>query len=138
MMYTVSIEKGYDVKTYRGYVEDGIPRVTVRDERRPVRLAHHRKFAQADAVLNWGDDEGLSRDLARSILLDAFGVTTCNDIECLCESKWVEPVYDQFNAEVVSKFKPNEEWRIKQYDVCDFAFERRVPAEQMPVLEPTA
>lgn len=109
------------MKTYRGYVEDGKARVTGRSTKSPWSIAHHKKHSDAD--LNWGTDENLGKDLARSILLDAFGVMTCNDIECFCESKWVEQVYEKFYTDVVSKLVANEEWRIKQSEVCDFAFD---------------
>lgn len=108
------------MKTYRGYVENDRPHVTVRETKSPSVVVHHKKHS--DAPLNWGVDAEAGRDLARSILLDAFGVTSCNDIECFCESKWVESVYDKFYEEVVGKFKAGEEWRITQYEVCDFSF----------------
>lgn len=120
------------MKNYRGYVENERPHVTVRQTKGPSAVVHHKKHS--DDILNWGADENIGKDLARSLLLDAFGVSTCNDIECFCESKWVEPVYEKFYTEVVSKFKTNEEWRMKQYEICDFAFESL--SEQ--VLEPTA
>lgn len=120
------------MRTYRGYFENDRPHVTVRDERRPMILAHHKRHSTEK--LNWDINESLGKDLARSILLDAFGVTTCNDIECLCESEWVEPVYEKFYNEVVSKYKAKQEWRITQYEVCDFAFEHREDAPA-PVLE---
>lgn len=120
------------MRTYRGYFENDIPRVTVRDERRPVVLTHHKRYSSNP--LNWNDDADLGKDLARSILLDAFGITTCNDIECVCESKWVESVYEKFYEEIIRNLKPKNEWRMTQYSICDFAFEHRL----VPVLEPTA
>lgn len=110
------------MKSYRGYVEEGRARVTGRATGSPWSIVHHKKYSDAD-LLNWGTDENLGKDLARSLLLDAFGLDSCNDIECFCENKWVEPTYEKFYAEVVSKLKEGEEWRMTQNQICDFAFD---------------
>lgn len=110
------------MKTYRGYFEEGRARITGRSNKSPWNLAHHKKHSDADLLWKT-EDENIGKDLARSILLDAFGIMTCNDIECFCESKWVESVYEKFYTEVISDLKTKEEWRIKQVEVCDFAFD---------------
>jgi len=98
--------------------------VLVRERGTSVRkLENHTMQSLPGKDFLWGANLPESADLARSILLDTFGHTTCETEFCQCDSDWVDPYYGEFAEEYVQKFE--EEWKVSQLDIADWVFDKR-------------
>lgn len=105
----------------------------VRGERLEV-LTHH--FRHNPDGFAWGDDGLASTELARSLLLDAFGHRTCPAFPHLCQcteqdpsdldshKAWVEAIYGDFCDKVIAELPQGEDWKLTQLAVMDWAFDR--------------
>lgn len=113
------------MRTYFGHAptEERASVVFVRDVRGPKPLVHH--IRHSPTGFNWGEGGEGPADLARSILFDSFGIYECpaSPEECQCESLWVEPTYQAFKSDVVSKLEAGEDWKLLQQDVTDWTFD---------------
>ena len=111
------------MRTYYGYSP-----MNVRGQEVMVRyktlqkLPHHVRHADS---FTWGYGGSGPRELARCILLDAFGISSCpdNPNECRCTSKWVEPAFAAFAENFLAKYSEDEDWKISQRDVVDWVFD---------------
>ena len=112
------------LKTYYGHAAttERPASVMVRDQR-PQALAHHVRHSPTG--FNWGYGGSGPSELSRCILLDSFGITECPFApkECQCQSSWVEPTYQGFLSDVVSKLAKDEDWKLYQQDIADWVFD---------------
>lgn len=123
------------LKTYHGSVatKNYSAMVNVRTDRLK-KLTHHVIFSPDG--FSWGGDSLGSTELARCILLDAFGAEQCPSLPepCLCEIGWVDEAYTAFNDEVISKLDGKQDWKLDQVFVVDWTLDyldQKVP-ESVP------
>lgn len=113
------------MRTYYGFAatQDLESNVTVRDSRSPKQLTHHLRHSPGG--FTWGKDSQGCSELGRCILLDSFGSRSCPDApgDCKCNLKWVEPYYQAFGGDVISKFSESEDWHLSQVEVLDWTFD---------------
>lgn len=114
------------MRTYYGHAatEERPATVFARDDRGPKPLAHHLRHSPTG--FNWGYGGSGPAELARCILLDAFGVRECpaaDGDECQCASSWVEPSYQAFKSDTIAKLVQDEDWKLLQQDVIDWDFD---------------
>lgn len=112
------------LKTYHGSVatKDFKPMVNVRTDRLK-KLAHHVIFSPNG--FSWGEDSLGSTELARCILLDAFGIEQCPDSPepCSCDVGWVQESYAAFSDEIIAKLDEKQDWKLDQVFVVDWTFD---------------
>ena len=91
------------------------------------KLTHHFRHSPGFYI-----GPGAPEELARCILLDSFGFIECPDSPgvCQCESHWVEPSYQAFKTDVVSKLTPEEDWKLFQRDVINWVFDHLSQPEE--------
>ena len=114
------------LKTYYGHVPTGDHSlyVTVRDHKKGLKaLSHHLRYSPTG--YNWGYGGSGPSELARCILLDAFGVDDCPDTpnECRCDNNWAESSYPAFRDSVISDLKQEEDWKLYQDWILDWVFD---------------
>jgi hypothetical protein len=114
------------LKTYHGLILGDNKTVSVRvrtnggDSRH---LAHHVRHSPDG--FSWGYGGSGPAELARCILLDAFGVLSCPDSpnDCQCENRWVDSSYQSFKAETIADLDRDKEWKLGQLDILDWVFD---------------
>jgi hypothetical protein len=116
------------MKTYYGVPkESGGGIVTVRDKGgHSTFLAHHVRHSPDG--FNWGYGGSGPIELARCLLLDAFGTTRCPSYpeQCRCGNEWAEANYQGFALDVLSKMEQSEDWKLGQLTVCEWVFDNKV------------
>lgn len=116
--------KENDMKVYCGNpTKDGVL-VTVRVESHSEVLPRHRLN---DETYSWGTEANGSLELARCLLLHAFGSKGCPTAPetCTCANQWADDFYGAFCADIIAKFSPADEWKLTQTQVCNYAFDQR-------------
>jgi len=72
----------------------------------------------------WGIECNESKELAKSLLLDAFGTTTCRLKKCKCQNDWITTNHiDSFHEKIVMEWISDETFKITQGAICDFVFD---------------
>lgn len=118
---------GNPLKTYQGTAPKKDRKLSVlvlaTGNRNPRKLTHH--YRHSKDGFNWGYDQHGPSELARSLLLDAFGVEECpsSPDKCKCDSGWVEPTYHAFKSDVITKMARDEDWHLDQVTVCEWVFD---------------
>lgn len=86
-------------------------------------LVHHVRHSPTG--FEWGSAGAGPSDLARSILLDAFGTRECptRPERCECESDWVEPAYGEFRDLVIANLDKDQDWKLQQGWIIDWVFD---------------
>jgi hypothetical protein len=111
------------MKSYYGNAstEERESSVMVRTDRLK-KLTHHLRHSPG---FDWGYAGAPPKELARCILMDAFGIVECPDApqNCQCENDWVESTYRAFKDEVVSRLEKNKDWKLEQKDIVDWVFD---------------
>lgn len=132
------------MKAYNGNAstKDRPLSVTVRDEKGAKILAHHLRHSPTG--YNWGYGGSGPSELARCILLNAFGTDVCPDApqECRCENSWTEASYPAFRDSVIAGLKQDEDWKLHQEWIMDWVFdyvdaEAEVIRDETEVLVPS-
>lgn len=102
------------------------------------KLAHHYVFSKDG--FNWGFDKYGPSELARSLLLDAFGQEDCPSFpeKCQCISTWVEPTYEAFKSDIITKMERDQDWKLEQLTVCEWVFDYMRGQEGISELESEA
>jgi hypothetical protein len=93
---------------------------------RPLPIAKH-LTKTVDPVFDWGHEGASAKNLARSLLLNAFGtLTECKRKVCKCANDWVDTgTVDYITKEVVATLRQGDTFKINQMILCDTVFEYR-------------
>lgn len=133
------------MKSYYGHAatEASPASVTVREGNQRARmLAHHNRHSPTG--FEWGYSGQGPSDLARCILLDAFGTGPCPAVEpavCSCENVWVDTSYPAFRDAVIANRTQDDDFRLDQTWVIDWVFDyikATLEIDQEEVLQPQA
>jgi len=111
------------LKTYYGILKGDGGFVSVRNKGRAANLSHH--VMHSPDEFTWGSGGPGTIELARCLLFDAFGISICPDYpnSCECRNEWVEPNYQGFMSDVISKLVKGESWKLEQLEICEWVFD---------------
>ena len=115
------------LKTYYGVTKEGGGGiVSIRNKGRHSPLTHHVRYSPDG--LNWGHGGPGSNELARCLLLDAFGTTGCLDSPgpCGCSNEWAEANYLAFSNDIISKLEKDKDWKLEQLQICEWVFDNMI------------
>lgn len=118
------IRIGVGVKSYHGYAGNDVHKPLIMVRTRTLTTLDHHVRHSPDGF-NWGYAGSGPADLARSILLDAFGFKPCASYpkECACKAKWVEPCYQEFKDVFIAPLKQDTDWKLEQAPIMDWVFD---------------
>ena len=72
----------------------------------------------------WGIECNESRELSKSLLLDAFGTTICKLKKCKCTNQWITDNHiESFYEKIIMELSTDEPFTLTQLSICDFVFD---------------
>lgn len=117
-------ERENALKTYYGHAATAErPASVIVRAKKSKMLVHH--IRHNPTGFTWGYGGSGPSELSRCILLDSFGTEECPSApkECQCQNTWVEPTYQGFLSDVVSKLAKDKDWKLYQKDITDWVFD---------------